>query len=124
MNITIKTIPHSEQRYPTAGDYWFDGDNLEIRISDVGNWKHELLVAIHEIAEVALCKERGITIANIDHFDMNFEADNINHSKEPGDDSKSPYQNEHNLATGVERIMCSALNVKWEEYDGALDKLF
>ena len=62
MNITIKTIQHSKQRYDTCGDWWFDKKgNLQIRVSDMDNWKYEYLVGDHEVREALLCKDRGIT---------------------------------------------------------------
>jgi hypothetical protein len=31
--ITIKTIPHSQQRYNTVGDWYRDGDGWQVRVS-------------------------------------------------------------------------------------------
>ena len=127
MNITIKTIPHSEQRYDTAGDWWFDDDgDLQIRVSDVGHgpwapnlgWKFEALIAFHELAEALLCECRGINTDEIDAFDRAFDRDG-----EPGDEPDSPYRNEHFFATTVERLLAAELKVDWLEYGKAIEEL-
>lgn len=116
MNINIKTIPAEKQRYPTAGDWTFDhtGD-LNIYISDMGNWKYELLVAVHELIEVALCKDREIAQEVVDKFDMDFEA--AHKEGEPGDEPDAPYRREHLFATGIEKLLAAELGVDWKQYD-------
>ena len=45
MKITIDTIPHNQQRYPTVGDWAFDSNgNLIIAVSDLGDWRYNALV--------------------------------------------------------------------------------
>jgi hypothetical protein len=120
MQITIKIIPHNEQRYPTCGDWQFlpNGDLL-ITISEMGDWKKEFLVAFHELAEVMLCKDRGIQQELVDRFDMEYEKNRSDwdQSSEPGDAAGSPYHREHFFATTVERLMCAELGVDWGEYE-------
>lgn len=125
MNINIKTIPHNEQRYETVGDWWFDENgDLQIRVSDVGNPKYEFLVAYHELAEVMLCKDRGITTEEVDTFDKNFEANRPEGNEdEPGDDPNAPYRKEHFFATSLERLVAAELNVDWNKYDETINKL-
>lgn len=146
MNINIKTIPHSEQVYPTVGDWRFHeafedtitstayfptrkakikiDPFLEISVSNMNNWKYELLVAVHELIEVALCKDRGITQGDVDWFDKRFEKNrkegNID---EPGDDPKAPYRKEHFFATSIERLLASELGVDWKKYDDKINSL-
>lgn len=125
MNITIKTIPHDQHRYPTVGDWWFtpEGD-LEIRVSAMGDWRHEALVAVHELAEVLLCKERGITEEAVTQFDIMFEANRQpGDDSEAGDDPRAPYRWEHFFATNVERLLADQLNVDWQEYDEKVGSL-
>jgi hypothetical protein len=122
MKINIETIPHSQQRYPTVGDYWVDPDGtLQIRISDLGNAIYEQAVALHELTEMFLVLNRGISIGDIDAFDIEFERKRIGPEDidEPGDDPKAPYQNEHCYATAVERMFIAANGVKWADYDVA-----
>jgi hypothetical protein len=126
LNITIKTIPHEEQRYNTAGDWWFDdAGNLEIRVSNMSNWKYEALVAYHELAEVLLCKDRGITVEEVDAFDMAWEEEHPGIAQgggmeEPGDDPNCPCRKEHFFATTAERALSAELAVDWFEYDAAI----
>lgn len=125
MKISVRTIPHKGQRYETVGDWWFDkkGD-LQIRVSDMKNWKYELLVAIHEIIEVSLCKDRGITDAKVTSFDKMFEACRApGNTDEPGDDPQAPYKKEHFFATSLERLLAAELNVDWGAYDKKVNEL-
>lgn len=129
MNISIKTIPHDSQRYETVGDWKFDekGD-LEITISDMGDWKKEVLVGIHELIEVVLCKDRNISDEVVTEFDKKFEKmreefPDIIGDDEPGQHPKAPYVNEHNVATRVEVMMAGELKVDWEEYAKSVESL-
>lgn len=128
MNIHIQTIPNSAQRYPTPGDWWFDeSGDVQIRVSDMGNWKYEFLIAYHELLEVILCKDRGITQAEVDAFDIQFEKERSDGKHalddEPGYAAAAPYRNEHFMAEAVERIAANQLNVNWEEYSNVVMNL-
>jgi hypothetical protein len=116
MNITIKTVPHSEQRYPTCGDWFWENGTLHIRVSELSDWRFEALIAVHELWESFLCKHRKITQDEVDKFDKQFEARRQDES-EPGDAPDAPYRREHCSATGVERILASELQVTWDEYE-------
>ena len=120
MRVIIDTIPHGEQRYATVGDYFTDDNGaMRILVSDLGNDDYIALVAIHELVEYVLVRKRGIAEEAITKFDMAFEE--AGHDGEPGDDPNAPYQNEHCIATAVERMICAALNVKWKDYESACD---
>src|SRR5215207_4505971 len=91
LKIRIETISHDRQRYPTVGDYWDDPDGtLQVRISEVGDRRLELLVALHELIECELCRQRGIAEPDIMAFDLAFEkeieAGECDEDEEPGDD--------------------------------------
>jgi hypothetical protein len=118
LNIEIKTIPHKEQRYPTTGDYFRDGKRLCFRVSEIGNKKYELLVAVHELVERILCDARGITDREIDRFEM------VSEAKEPGDDPNSPCHQEHVFASGIERLLAHELGVEWDDYENSIDQLY
>lgn len=126
MKITIKTIPQAEQRYETIGDYWWnENGDLEIRVTDTGNWKYEALVALHEFVEVMLTKDRGITEPDIMAFDKAFEANRQpGNNDEPGDDPKAPYGKEHRFAENLERLFAAELAVNWARYDDDLCKIW
>ena len=125
LRISIRTIDHNDQRYPTVGDWiWDKNGDLIINVSDMGNKKYEFLVAFHELIEVMLCKERGITQAEVDDFDIAYEARrNFGDTSEPGDSLKAPYYNEHQFATCLERLMALELGVNWGEYDEKVNNL-
>ena len=125
MKIVIETIPHKDQRYPTVGDWLFDENgDLTIRVSQLGSWQQECLVALHEVVEVLLCKHRGITQEAVDQFDMAYEKSRQEGDEsEPGDDPLAPYVREHCLATGIERILAAELGVDWKTYEQHLQEL-
>ncbi len=129
MKITIETIPHGEQRYPTVGDWqWITPTELLIRVSEMGNPVYEAAVGIHEAVEALLCQQDGVTQAAVDRFDMAYERDRPpfgipGDDGEPGDDPAAPYHRQHCFATAVERMLIAALGVPWAEYDAAVEAL-
>lgn len=129
MEIKIKTIPHSKQRYDTVGDWeWDKNGNLTVSVSDMDNWKYEFLVAFHELAEVMLCKDRGISQESVDEFDISFEKIRQQFPKtigdqEPGNMSSAPYNKEHAVATQLEYILAQELGVNWNDYDESVNNL-
>jgi hypothetical protein len=125
MNVTIKTIPHSKQRYPTCGDWFYDkrGD-LHIRVSKMSDWRYELCVAVHELVEVLLCHQVGISQKSVDEFDINFEKKRKpGNVDEPGDDDRAPYRIQHGIASGIERILGTLLGISWNKYAEEVESL-
>lgn len=121
MNIFCGEIPHSDQEYPTCGNWKFYDRNLVITVSKLSDWRYVVLVALHEQIEAMLCKHRGIEEQAVTDWDIAYEAlrpDGDN--SEPGDDPDSPYREEHKFATQVERMMAEELGVQWEEYEKAI----
>jgi len=122
MNIQIQTIPHEKQRYDTLGD-WFHvklcyqhiGEEAKertmIRVTDLGDDRYNFLIAFHELVEMVLCHERGISSGDVDNFDLSFEGHG-----EPGDHPACPYFREHQFAMMMEKIMAHELDVDWQEY--------
>lgn len=125
MKITIETIPHNGQRYPTVGDWFYDEvGNLTIKVSDLGDWRYNALVGLHELVEVLKCKRDGVTQESVDAFDIEYEKNRPEGDvSEPGDSPNAPYRQQHCLATGIERIMAEELGVVWEECDTAVISL-
>lgn len=118
MNTHIISIPHGEQRYPTLGDYWIAKDGaVYVAVSKMPDWRYEFLIALHEFIEEALTRHRGIPEPEI----MAFDQMNLEHL-DPGMDPRAPYHREHVIATGVEMIVATALDVKWAEYEQACDR--
>jgi hypothetical protein len=130
LHIYTDTIPHSEQRYPTVGDYWETVEHgvyplrREVRVSEMGNIDYEFLVAIHEQIEQHLCKKRGISEETITAFDIAYEAARPEgDTTEPGNDTRAPYYHEHQFATSIERQLAAALGVDWNKYDQTVNEL-
>jgi hypothetical protein len=125
MKYILNTIPHSEQRYPTVGDYWTDPDGTNhIVVSDMGNDDYAFLVMLHELVEQYLTKKRGINEEKITEFDKIFELNRKEGNvDEPGNDKEAPYRLEHNIATFIESGMAQALGVDWDKYDDAVNNL-
>lgn len=125
MLISIAIIKHDQQRYETCGDWrWDTRGNLLITVSDLGNWRHNILVAFHEFAEVMLCRHRNISQQDVDQFDIAYEeARQEGDTSEPGDSPLAPYNKEHKFATIVERLLAEELEVNWEEYEAKINSL-
>ena len=126
LRMHIETIPHESQRYRTVGDYWCDESGIEqIRVSEMMDWRYEVLVAVHEIIEMALTRQRGISEEGITEFDIRFEQNKDQGlvSGERGDNMIAPYRKEHFFATNVERLVAAELGVDWFEYDRYVDAL-
>ena len=120
LNIEIKTIPHEKQRYDTVGDWYLEDGIQKFRISELSNKKLEIMIAIHELIEQALCEADGITEKQVDEFDKTDLGDD---AYEHGDQPDAPYRNQHCFATGVERLLCAAFNIIWKEYEKELNNL-
>jgi hypothetical protein len=125
MRIEVQTIPHHGQRYPTVGDYWDADDAVQIRVSEMDDWRYVILVALHEIVESMLARYRGISEETIGSFDMEFEKKREQGlvRGEPGDAPDSPYRREHFFATSLERLLAAELGVDWAQYEAHVDSL-
>lgn len=128
MKIVIETVDHKDQRYNTIGDYWIDeGGVLQIRVSNLGNTLYEKMIAIHELTEQALTEFKGIPEKEITEFDLMFEKEREQglhkDNDEPGFDLRSPYHDQHALATSFELGMCALAGIKWNEYSNKVNSL-
>lgn len=115
MKTEIASIPHSEHRYPTLGDYWCAKDGtVFIRVSALPDWRYEFLIALHELIEEAVTRHRGIREPAIKAFDeAHLDMD------DPGMSPEAPYHREHVLATAIEMLVAQELGVVWSEYEAA-----
>lgn len=122
VQINVKVIPASEQRYPTCGDYWLDESGVwQFRVSRMGNLFYEMLVLIHELTEWAMCQVIGIQEPEIKAFDEMFEEERTagKHGPdvEPGHDPRAPYRHQHRCAEKVERMAAKVFKVDWGTYE-------
>lgn len=122
MRIVIETIPHDQQRYPTAGDWYRDEGALNIRVSETLDPRDAILVALHEMVEALLCEHRNIDEQEVTKFDLAVEPDG-QWADDPGHCPDAPYHKEHVFAECVERLMARELDRNWQEYDAGLKAL-
>ena len=119
MDITIQTIEHADQRYETVGDWQFQptGD-LKIKVSDLGDWRLNALVGVHELVEALLAKDLNVSEFKVDQFDMEYEKNRKEGDiSEAGDDPTCPVYWQHQIATIIERLLCYEFGIDWAEYD-------
>jgi hypothetical protein len=127
--IEIEFIDHDKQRYSTAGDWRIvpgigDEKVMLISVSKLSDWRREALIAVHELYEVLLCENDGVTQEMVDKFDMEFERHrHPDNEDEPGDDPSAPYLRQHCAATGVERMLAAHFGLAWKDYERELSDL-
>lgn len=122
--IRIKFIPHNRQNYPTVGDWRYKKGVLFIYVSLMSDWRYEVCVAVHELVEVLLCKQRGITVAEVDAFDKAYEKKRKpGDDSEPGDHKDAPYRREHFFASNIEALLSAELGIDWEKYEEEINSL-
>jgi hypothetical protein len=113
--INIEIIPKEKQRPGWEyGDYWLDGRTLEIRISRYANFLFTIFLAVHELLEAVRCILRGVTMKEIDDFDLTHQ-----NAEDPGQLPNAPYHVEHMQSMEVERLLCEQEGYDFEEYYGA-----
>jgi len=128
IEIHIKSIPKSQHRYETCGDYFYDADGvLQIRVTEMGNSFYETAVAIHEMFEEVLTKFRGLSEQEIMDFDLYYEKRRelglVPENSEPGFSNEAPYMKEHIAAQAVEMQMFAMAGLSWADYEQKIDSL-
>ena len=122
--IDYLVIPHADQNYETAGDYWWQGETLFIRVSKMSDPRYEQLIYMHELVEAMAVRDKG-KLDESTKFDIPYEeARAAGHQRtpcgcqwgEPGDDPHAPYYEEHQLASAVELMYAKELGVNWLAY--------
>jgi hypothetical protein len=100
-SIIVRVVPLAKMRYATLGDWRRDRLGrliIEVAEGHPAGFKAAIAVAIHEITEVLLCEERGISDAVVTKWDKAHPKAN-----EPGEIRGAPYFKEHAAASAVER---------------------
>lgn len=119
MNVLrVEIVPHNDQRYRTIGDWLYEngGKTLVIRVSDTGDWRSDVLIAIHEIVEAVLCQNDGVTQAQVDEFDRRHPD-----LDEPGNDKAAPYHQQHVVAMVIEKNLAGAMRYDWKQHEERCD---
>jgi hypothetical protein len=115
----IRSIPYGQQRYPTLGDYeTFADGSTYITVTEMPDWRHEFLIAIHELIEEAVTRHRGIYEEDI----MAWDKLNLDDS-DPGMLDGAPYHREHVSATAIEMLVADMLDVRWCDYGKACEEV-
>lgn len=121
--IVMQVIPHAQQRYDTAGDYWIDPDGTwQFRVSDLGDWRYNFSVLLHEFVEFAVLTHRGIPEERVLDFDLSVPKDSP-YADDPGFDPQAPYHREHVLADTCERLLSLFLDFDIADQWKACDAL-
>ena len=119
----MKVIPHSDQRYDTLGDYWIDEDGTwQFRVSDMGDWRYNFSVLLHEFVEFALLQHKGVSEEDVLAFDLAVPQDSP-YADDPGFDPKAPYHEEHVYADCMERLIAPKLGMSFTDPWAAAEKL-
>jgi hypothetical protein len=112
MRIEIKSIDPAAIRYSTCGDWqWLPDGGMKVSVPDYANRNSEFLVALHEMVEAWLCRKDNITEAEVSSWDINNPE-----LEEPGDSKNAPYHHQHMVAMQVEKIVCEAMKIPWEDH--------
>jgi hypothetical protein len=94
MRFEAKSVDPSLMRYVTTGDWEIMGDLVSITVADYGmRDNNAFLVALHELVESFVCIKDGIK------------------EKRASDEST-----QHMIAADVERIVCNAMGIDWDEH--------
>lgn len=94
------------------GDYWVDESGvLQIRVAEYPNDIQEIGTIIHELLEVWKLYKRGITIEEVEAFDVAHE-----YHEDPGCLPDAPYFVEHMESMDVEKLLCRQMLFNWNEY--------
>lgn len=94
MRFEAKSVDPSLMRYVTTGDWEIAGDLVSVTVADYGmRDNNAFLVALHELVESFVCNNDGIK------------------EKQVSDEST-----QHMIALDVERIVCNAIGIDWDEH--------
>jgi hypothetical protein len=116
-DVTIRVIPHNQQRYNTLGDWIPQSDgSLIIYVSDTGTDYYNHLIALHEYVEALLCEKNGIKEQDVMEFDLKFEKELHPMDADPGDDPRAPYYKEHQIATEIEDLILAGMGEDGVDY--------
>lgn len=121
--IVMEVIPHADQRYDTLGDYWEDPDGTwQFRVSDMGDWRYNFSVLLHEFIEYALLKHAGVSEQAVLNFDLAV-CEESPYAGDPGFDPIAPYHKEHVYADAMERLIAPHLGMSFMDPWKAAEKL-
>jgi hypothetical protein len=110
--ITIDFIKPESNRYVTHGDWYEKDGNMVITSTAYGNENGSFLISLHELVEAWLCKHDGVAEEDVSAWDLCHPD-----APEPAEVEGSPYRKQHDVATQVEKIVCAAMGIDWENHN-------
>lgn len=122
IHITVHPTADLGRGFTGADWFWDERGDLQVRVSQLNDWRHECALGIHEVVEAMLCKYNGVSQASVDAFDREYERTHVS-DLNAGDDAYSPYRREHCFATACERILAAELGICWDEYEKELSAI-
>ena len=117
--IIVEFIEQKDQRYPTVGDYFDTDDAIHFKITRMSTQMFSVAILLHEIHEYFRLAEDGISVEEIDKFDIDHPE-----LEEPGDDPRAPYHKQHLESSVIERASIAMSGRLWSEYEKEIDSLF
>ena len=99
-------------QYDAAGDLIVPNEKIAITVARQKDRRYEMLIAVHELVEAILCRERGITADMVDEWDIILHPE----AQDPGALPGCPYAKEHSAAECIERMLAHELGVEWNTY--------
>ena len=107
--IFIQEVKKSQMPYDTVGNFFMEEGILYIEVAKQKGYVEDDIdlqgVAFHEFCEVLLCKQAGITIKEIDKWDLAHQDTDI----EPGEIKGCPYFYQHAFANKLEIMFVKEL---------------
>ena len=129
MKVILQSVPKSRIRNNQCGDWrLYNSRTIKATTAFMGDEDSEFAVALHEAIEAWLCRKHGVTDESVTAFDAMFEEERERSLHGPhdedGEDLRSPYRIEHEVATKIERILIEACGVTWSQHEDTVHKLF
>lgn len=125
MRIIMASVPKELIRAEQSGDWSYGPDLIMAFVLEDCIPESQLAILIHELIEAFLCRKSGVSDKEVCAFDALYEkerqAGQHGENHEPGDDPRAPYREEHMAATHVERAVCLALGLTWEEHEKEIE---
>jgi len=127
-SIDITAVPHGEQSYDTPAEWEEPVEGVwQIAVSDLRDWRYNLLTALGQQIEMALCKQAGVTSEQIQAFAVAHgkrrRAGDSDYQGAPGDHPDAPHKQAHRFAQQMLKQIAPELGVVWSRYQRALEAL-
>jgi DNA-binding transcriptional MerR regulator len=78
MRIIIDVVKKEECRNGDVADYFYEGEDLIIKVTSTGNKFYDRAIAIHELSELSFLESKGVPFSVVDDFDKKCFEENKN----------------------------------------------